>query len=139
MIKGTTAQFRFKLPCNFGEIQTLKITFWQNGYYGPSENRVLPIIKTQEHCSVLHTDKDVSVKLSVEETLRFTEFRKAYVQLQAIALDGTGYATKEIPITVYPIKDDSYVGDDIVPPTTDYDGVVILDGLSIAEEDGEQL
>ena len=48
MVKGTTTQFRFQLPCDFQELDIVKITFWQEHNNGPTPSRPLPIIKTKE-------------------------------------------------------------------------------------------
>jgi hypothetical protein len=58
---------------------------------------------------------------------------KARVQLSAKTLEGTRFASKQELITVYPIYDDSILGDDIdpTPDDTDGDGWIILDGETI--------
>lgn len=133
MIKGTTTQFRFYIPCDFSAIEYMSITFWQEGYYGPADNRRLPIIKEKAQCTTLNSPRTVCVTLNREETLRFSEDRKAYVQFRATASDGTSYATKKREITVYPVYDDSLIED--VAPTPDFDGYIILDGLSVGGGD----
>lgn len=107
MIRGTTAQFKFKMPYEYDEVTTIKIIFWQPGNPGPSSDRKLPIEKTRDHCEKTTVSTECSVKLTQEETLRFSEKTKAFVQLRAMAKDGTVFATKQEPITVYPLYDDS--------------------------------
>ena len=130
MIKGPTTQFKFLIPCDFSELQTVSITFWQEDYYGISEERKLPIVKVKEQCTTAGSQRELCVTLNQEETLRFTEERKAYVQFRAKAIDGSSYGMKKREITVYPVYDDSILDEDITP-TPDYDGVVILDGYEI--------
>lgn len=73
-----------------------------------------------------------SVILNQEETLRFTEKRKAKVQLRATTKTGIPIASLPQLITVYPVYDDTIL-DDVILPTPSYDGLVILDGKKIIE------
>lgn len=130
MIRGTNAEFRFKLPYDFSDISTVKITFWQDNNNGPSKDRPLPIIKTIGQCSQGDQANVCSVTLNQEETLRFTEKRKAKVQLRAITSTGTPIASPQQLITVYPVYDDTVL-DDVVLPTPSYDELIILDGRQI--------
>ena len=132
MIRGTNVQFKFNLPCSFSTLQVVKITFWQNHNDGPSKDRPLPIIKILEQCSVGDNPNQLTVRLNQEETLRFSEKRKAHVQLRAATYDGVPIASKDHLVTVYPVYDDSILDGDIVPtPTPDIDGWVYLDGSVI--------
>lgn len=130
MIRGTNAQFKFRLPYDYSEIKSVKIVFWQSENSGPDESRPLPIIKVLEQCKPTNIANEISVILNQEETLRFEDDRKAYVQLRAMTLDGTPIASRESAITVYPIFDESILDDEILP-TPDYDGWVYLDGQTI--------
>lgn len=130
MIRGTNAQFKFRLPYNCSELKTVKITFWQPANSGPNASRPLPIVKILEQCSFSGAAKELSVTLNQEETLRFVDDRKAYVQLRATTVDGIPIASREQMITVYPVYDDSILDDEILP-TPDYDGIVYLDGSTI--------
>jgi hypothetical protein len=131
MIRGTNAEFRFDLTCNFDELKQARVTFWQDGNTGPAENRPLPIVKVLEQCKPGSHERQLSVVLNREETLRFSDVRKAYVQLWAERLDGTPIASFEQMITVYPIGDDSVLDEEILP-TPDYDDWVYLDGSVIS-------
>lgn len=131
MIRGTTAQFKFKLPYKYNELQYVKVTFWQPGNNGPADDRPLPIVKALYHCAQADTESELSVTLTQEETLRFSEKKKAYVQLRATAIDGHTFASQQEQITVYPVYDDSVL-DDFVEPTPDGNGMIFLDGGSIA-------
>lgn len=136
MIRGTAQPFRFKIPCNFSQLTEATITFWQENYYGIDETRPLPIIKILSQCRQGNSPKELMVTLNREETLRFTDERKAYVQIMADYVGGLPFGNKPQMITVYPVHDDSILDDNITPtpgPGTDDDGdgVVILDGSTI--------
>ncbi len=133
MIRGTAQPFKFKIPCNFSELNTVTITFWQENYYGIDKTRPLPIIKVLSQCRQGNSPKELLVILNKEETLRFTDKRKAYVQIMAEAINGLPFGHKPEMITVYPVHDDSILDDNIVPtPNPDDDGsVIILDGSTI--------
>ena len=130
MIRGTNAQFKFRLPYNFSELETVKISFWQPDNNGPALDRPLPIVKILQQCSQSDVPNELCVTLNQEETLRFVDDRKAYVQLRAATFDGIPIASKEKMITVYPVYDDSILDEEILP-TPEYDGLVCLDGQSI--------
>lgn len=130
MIRGTNAQFKFKLPYNYSEIASVKIIFWQDGNDGPSSARPLPIVKILGQCNKTEIDNELSVTLNQEETLRFADDRKAYVQLRATTTDDIPIASKKHMITVYPVYDDSILGEDLLP-TPSYDGWIYLDGSTI--------
>ena len=105
MIRGTDTQFDFNLPYQCSELQSIKITFWQKENKGPSALRPMPIVKTLEECII--ADKRLSVILDREETLRFSDKRKAYVQLVGTTLKNITFASPQQMITVYPICDES--------------------------------
>lgn len=127
MIRGTTASFKFKLPCNCSDIFFAEITFWQPGNEGTPE-QPLPIIKTYNSC--IPIGNELSVKLCQTETLRFSEERKAYVQLRASTKDGIVFGSKPTPITVYPVSQNTIIPGEDWPAPND-DGVVIFDGENI--------
>lgn len=130
MVRGTTAQFKFSLPYNYDQIEFVKIVFWQKGNGGTVDSP-LPIYKTLAHCTQTSNPKELLVTLSPAETLRFSTKFKGRVQLSATTYEGIRFASKEQLITVYPIQDDSNIGD-IVVPTPDKDtGFIILDGKVI--------
>ena len=129
MIRGTTAQFRFNIPYAFDELGWVNITFWQPGNNGTPEHP-LPIIKTQGQCNAPNNPNEVCVTLNSEETARFSDKQKAYVQLRAQA-DGNTFASKQERITVYPINDELLEGGSDLP-APDGDGWIILDGSTIA-------
>ena len=128
MIRGTNVEFRFNLPYNFSDLDVVKITFWQDGYNGPARYRPLPITKFLAQCRQGENERQLSVVLNQEETLRFTDKRRAKVQLRATTLTGVPIATKEHLVTVYPVGDDSILD---VTPTPMPDEWVYLDGEAI--------
>jgi hypothetical protein len=69
----------------------------------------------------------LGVKLTPEETLRFSDERKAYVQLFAIGPEGEKFGSHEEMFTVYPGSDEDVSNDNILP-TPGNDGLIILDG-----------
>ena len=129
MVRGTTAQFKFILPYNVSDISVIKIVFWQKEYGGPDPSRPLPIVKVLEQCVQTNLPNEITVTLNKEETLRFSDDRKAYVQLQGKTIDRVAFASKQTIVPVYPVYDDSVLDDDIDPtPTPDVDGIIYLDG-----------
>ena len=127
MIRGTTAQFKFKLPYAKEELEWVTIKFWQNN----NPNKYLPIIKNLDHCDEF-TPKELCVSLIPEETTLFVDKYKAYTQLRAQANDGTVFGSRPILITVYPMPDD-IINEDIILPLQPDDGEtwIILDGENI--------
>ena len=130
MIRGGNGEFRFKLPCNFSDLATAQIYFWQDNYNGPSNDRPLPILKTLEQCSMGSTAKELSVILHQEETLRFTDKRKGKAQLRAVTGSGQPIISPTRLFPVYPSYDDAILDGDVIP-TPDYNGWVVFDGEQI--------
>ena len=135
MIRGTAQPFRFKIPCNFNQLTEVTITFWQDNYYGIDKTRSLPIIKVLSQCKPGSTQKELIVVLNKEETLRFTDKRKAYVQILADYVGGLPFGNKPEIITVYPVRDEAILNQPAPDLGTDDDGdgVVALDGSIIIE------
>ena len=134
MTRGGNCEFRFNLPYNFSDLVTAQIYFWQDGYNGPSSDRPLPILKILEQCRQGSKPTGLSVTLHQEETLRFTDKRKARTQLRAVTSDGIPIISQEQLFTVYPSYDDAIL-DEEVWPTPDYNGWVIFDGDKVVQED----
>ena len=130
MIRGTNAQFKFKLPYDYSELANVQITFWQKYNNGPDPTRPLPIVKILEQCSQSDVPNELCVTLNQEETLRFVDDHKGYVQLRGTTVDGIPLATREKMFNVYPVYDDSVIGDTPIP-TPSYNGIIFLDGQSI--------
>jgi len=142
MIRGTTAQFQFKLPYDKQNVQSAEVVFWQQNNSGLDEDFPLPIKKVyvldmDSGGSIVTSgpwnwvdDSTLAVKLWQSETLTFSDKYKARVQLRAKSTDGLVFASSQEVITVYPIYLDYPLGDDIIP-TPDIDGTIILDGEDI--------
>ena len=128
MIRGTTAQFKFKLPYTKDELLWIRVKFWQQN----NPSKLLPITKTKDHCVCADDNNEIYVSLTSEETARFSDKYKAVMQLRAQPIDGALFGTKERYITVYPMRDD-IIDEDIPldPSITTMDGWVVLDGNRI--------
>ncbi len=130
MIRGTTETFKFKLPCSCNEIKSVKIVFWQEGNNGPSKDRPLPIVKVLSQCTTTESPQELAVILGQEETLRFSDKRKGKVQMRAYSESGACFACKPTLFNVYPIIDETILGETILPTPDDGD-MIILDGEHI--------
>ena len=128
MIRGTTAQFKFKLPYPKAELSWATIKFWQPG----NTNAYLPITKKLVHCDSPEDSTELYVSLTADETMRFSEKYKAKVQLRAQhAESGTVFGNRTQLITVYPMNDE-ILGEDPTLPAENEEGWVVLDGETIA-------
>lgn len=130
MIKGTTAQFKFKLPCTKSELLWATMTVGQNGNSGTTD-APLPIIKKLVDCPMPEASSELCVSLTALETMRFSEKIKAYVQFRAQRNDGTVFGNRTKYVSVYPMSDAILDEDDPVMPSPNDEGLVILDGQSI--------
>ena len=127
MIRGTTAQFKFKLPCTYAEIDSIRIKIWQPG--NPSES--LPIYKYKNNC-VEVGNNTIYVSLRPSETALFSDKYKAKLQFNAQPVIGGPFGSKEHLITVYPMSDDIIVDDPTVDPSIPIDTEwIILDGNAV--------
>lgn len=120
MIRGANSEFRFNLPYNFSSITSVTIVFWQEG----NDSSTLPIVKHKEDCCEGVTPKQIVVFLNSEETSRFSDKRKARVQLKGFA----GAVSIASPIQLVPVYP-TYDGNILPPPNTD--GWVVLDGKPV--------
>lgn len=128
MIRGTTAQFKFKLPYPKSELIWATIKVWQPN----NTNPYLPIIKKLEDCDILKDSAELCVSLTAEETQRFSEKYKAKVQLRAQhSATGTIFGSRPQLVTVYPMDDGILNEEEVVVPPATEDGLVVLDGGSI--------
>ena len=128
MIRGTTAQFKFKLPYPKSELAWATIKFWQTN--NPSS--LLPINKQLSHCDAPEDEMKLCVSLTPDETRRFSEKYKAQVQMRAQhGPSGTIFGNRTALITVYPMRDD-IIDEDPMLPAEDESGWIVLDGETIA-------
>lgn len=110
MIRGTTAQFKFKLPCTRGELNDVAITFWQ-----PNNPNLAPIIKRIKDCQAENESSELYVSLTADETKRFCEKYVAKVQMRAYHIEsGTVIGSHPRVIPVYPMLD-QILEEDIFP------------------------
>lgn len=128
MIRGTDAQFVFKLPYQSSSLASATITFWQPENKGPTVLRPLPIVRNLENCIL--SDKQLSVVLDREETCRFSDKRKAYTQLVATTKQGITFASKKQMINVYPVCDEAIV---------EFEEEVYLDGHTVSSLGGADI
>lgn len=134
MIRGTTANFRFKLPYEVEQVQTVMITFWQTNNTG-TISAPLPIVKDLLSCSITDNPYELSVTLSPHETARFSSQLKMQVQLEGVTFEGVKFGNEPEMFNVYPNKNISpdLPDDPIMPP--DLDGeFIVLDGGNIEED-----
>ena len=130
MIRGTTAQFKFKLPYIKAELAWATIKFWQTGNSGTMQ-APLPITKKLSHCDSPDDSKELYVSLTAEETSRFSDKTKAKVQLRAQHSEsGTIFGTRPQLITVYPMLDE-ILNEDPTMPSENEEGWIVLDGETI--------
>lgn len=129
MIQGTNAKFTFDLPCSYNSLKNAKVIFWQDDNDGPSSDRPLPISKILQQCNQGDKSNQLVVTLSPEETFRFSDAHKAYVQLTAMSQNDDAIVSHKKVITVYPVH--NYLMEDNLLPTPTYDGWVYLDGETI--------
>jgi hypothetical protein len=127
MIRGTNAQFKFKLPYTKDELSWATIKFWQPG----NDTPFLPITKKLEHCDAPDDSTELCVSLTSEETTRFSEKYKARVQLRAQhAASGTIFGCRPELISVYPMHD-GIIEENPELPAENEEGWVILDGKTV--------
>ena len=139
MIRGATTSFKFKLPRNFEEFETITITFWQNENAGPSLVRPLPIVKIKDQCIPNDLGDQCRVKLSAEETLRFSDERKGFVQFHGMTVDGLSYPSKEREFTIYPNYHNNVWKKDVIPSLALDDELVIFDGEDIGSHTSDDV
>lgn len=117
MIRGTTAQFKFKLPYSYSDLDWITITFWQ-----PGNPNLSPIIRRKADCSPIDGTTEICVSLACEDTAKFSDKYKAKVQLRAqpniLTTQGAPFGSKEQLITVYPMSDDLITNDTPIEPST---------------------
>ena len=130
MIRGTTAQFKFKLPYSKEELEWIRIKFWQPN----NQSELLPITKVKGNCATTDNQNEICVSLTAEETARFSDRYKAKVQLRAQPLGGTVFGSQQQLFTVYPMLDEIIEDDPTVEPSTpEEEGWIILDGETVTD------
>jgi hypothetical protein len=130
MIRGTTAQFKFKLPYSIEELDWIRIKFWQP----KNQHDLLPITKVKSNCEATNTQNEICVSLNATETSYFSDKYKAIVQLRAQPVGGTVFGSKQQMFTVYPMSDDIIDSDVPSDPGNTIDDWTILNGGYILGE-----
>ena len=128
MIRGTTAQFKFKLPYSYDELTNITIKFWQPN--NPSDS--LPIYKYKANCEE-RAENEIYVSLRPSETALFSDKYKAKLQLRAQPGVGAPFGCKEQLVTVYPMPDDIITDDPAIPDVPAEEGWIVLDGETIVD------
>lgn len=132
MIRGVSEVFRFALPCQCEDLKSIKFVCGQTNNSGPSASRPLPIVKVLSQCQMEQNPPCISIQLNQEETLRFSDKRKAYVQLRGETNSGTPIVCRKQYVTVYPVVDDAVLDSSVILPTpVQGENWVFLDGGSI--------
>lgn len=130
MIRGTTAQFKFKIPYSLNQLEWVNVKFWQPN--NPHED--LPITKYKTDCTEI-SDGEVCVCLTATQTAMFSDKYKAIVQLRAqpiLTIGGPVFGCRQRLITVYPMLDDIIEEDTPTEnPVVTEEGWVILDGQNV--------
>lgn len=151
MIRGTTAPFKFEVPYDTSTISAIVVTFSQKHWNGtataalPLEKWYLASWMTQEDGSVKLVEtrndgfafsetnpKEIQTTLTEEETLRFSDKEKAYMQIRVqFDIDGGQVTRASLPqkITVHPVLNDSQIG--TPTPSETIDDLYIFDAGAI--------
>jgi hypothetical protein len=128
MIRGTTAQFKFKSPYPKSELEWATVKFWQPN----NPSTLLPITKTLNDCALSNDSYELCFSLTAEETSRFLDKYKAKVQLRALhRVTGAVFGCKPQLVAVYPMSDDIIEENPMFPEESE-DGFTILDGENIS-------
>lgn len=99
MIRGATAQFKFKMPYSCDELAWMKVRFWQPTNPDP----LAQITKVKDSHGVFSTNSEIVVTLTPEETILFSDKYKMKVQLRAMhTVTGTIFGMPPKLVTVYP-------------------------------------
>lgn len=115
MIRGTTAQFKFKLPYSKDELDWIKIKFWQ-----PQNPTLTPITKIYSHCEQVPGSKEICVSLTETESAAFSDKFKGKVQFRAKPKVGLVFGCPPQLFTVYPMLDELIHEDpNVVPSETE--------------------
>ena len=142
MIRGTTAQFKFKLPYLKEDVLLAEAKFWQpNNSKGLNQDFPLPITKAykrevSEQGDIVTNypwnwidNNTLVVRLGQQETLTFSDKYKARVQIRVRTADGLVFASTPQIVTVYPIYGDEPLGEEVIPSSDDQ--WVVFDGDTI--------
>ena len=151
MIRGTTAPFKFEVPYDTNTISAIVVTFsqkhwrltntapfslekWYTASWVTQEDGSMKLVKTRNDGFAFSetNPKEVQMILPEEDTLRFSDKEKAYMQIRVqFDIDG-GQVTRASltqKITVYPVLNDSQIG--APTPSETIDDIYIFDAGEI--------
>lgn len=131
MIRGTTTQFKFKLPYAQEDIEWVTIKFWQKNPI----NEFTPITKRTADCEISADTNELRVVLTSEETFKFSDKHKAHIQLMGLHKNGTVFASRQHLVSVYPLYGDF---DSEITVAPNEEGFIILDGNEITVTTDEE-
>ena len=99
MIRGTTPTHTFQIPFNTNLVKEIRISYAQKD--------VVVVEKTTEDCKL--DGMNITVKLTQEETLRFSENVMAALQLRVLLNDGNVLATPVMRLDVGELLQDEVI------------------------------
>lgn len=79
MIRGSTPNFKVKIPCEESMVNKIRITF--------AQDRKTLFVKSKEDC--VFNGKSFSVRLTQEESLQFKENRQGEIQAKILCANGS--------------------------------------------------
>ena len=142
MIRGTTAPFKFSVPYTWSEICAIEATFTQK----KDDGSMLSIVKAYDtrwgddaNPGGFTPDDNspyiIYVILDPEETLQFSEKRKAQAQIKVYCPGKGTVANKPAMFTVYPVSNDGILEEDPGEPEPGGGNVWVLDAGDISGGD----
>lgn len=99
MIRGTTPTHTFQIPFNTNLVREIRVSYAQKD--------VVVVEKTTEDCKL--DGMNITVKLTQEETLRFSENVMAALQLRVLLNDGNVLATPVMRLDVGELLQDEVI------------------------------
>lgn len=99
MIRGTTPTHTFQIPFNTNLVKEIRVSYAQKD--------VVVVEKTTEDCKL--DGMNITVKLTQEETLRFSENVMAALQLRVLLNDGNVLATPVLRLDVGELLQDEVI------------------------------
>ena len=99
MIRGTTPTHTFQIPFNTNLVKEIRISYAQKD--------VVVVEKSTEDCKL--DGMNITVKLTQEETLRFSENVMAALQLRVLLNDGNVLATPVMRLDVGELLQDEVI------------------------------
>lgn len=151
MIRGTTAPFKFEVPYDTNTISAIVVTFsqkhwrltdtapfslekWYIASWETQEDGSMKMISTRNDGFAFSSinPKEIQMSLPEEDTLRFSDKEKAYMQIRVQFEIDEGQVTRaSLPqkITVYPVLNNEQIG--TPTPSEIVDDIYIYDAGEI--------